>query len=122
MPGSWQLTEGLLLLVTGRTALSTTYLDLEYQSVMAQQSDRLTHEIDATYSLDGWSNCQMQSLYSSLVLLADRSMMVWDVTDLSSVAHTGAEIASVRCCTLHCQCCICACSAANLGAAVQATS
>ena len=63
--------------------------------MISSQTERMKLEWDATYTFDGWSNCRMQSLYTSLVLLSDRTAMVWDVSDLSAVSHTGVAVAGM---------------------------
>lgn len=47
-----------------------------------------------TLSLDGWSNCRMQSLYAFVAILPGRTLHLLGIDDLSSVSHTAEFLAS----------------------------
>lgn len=47
-----------------------------------------------TMTVDGWSNCNMQSIIAvTLVLGSSRACILWHSEDMSAVSHTGDRIA-----------------------------
>ncbi|KAK9786171.1 hypothetical protein WJX73_009138 [Symbiochloris irregularis] len=78
--------------LAGRTALSTTHLAREAAMVDLYQQGILEKAEHITITLDGWSNIRMQSVYTVLAILPDRTSMMLQSLDFSQVKHTGQFI------------------------------
>ena len=77
--------------------MRNTLLDQLTFQVRSQQVKWLVDDSIAyhlTLSLDGWSNARMESIYSWNIIFPDRRVMLLRSDDLSSISHTGENLAS----------------------------
>ncbi|DBA94917.1 TPA: hypothetical protein ACH3X1_002448 [Trebouxia sp. C0004] len=78
--------------------LRNTVLDTLAYQVKAQQAKWMLDDSMAyhlTLSLDGWSNSRMESIYSWNIVFPDRRVMLLRSDDLSSMSHTGINLAEL---------------------------
>ena len=64
--------------------------------VDAQFRKKLESEDAITLSLDGWSNCRMQSLYGFVAILSGRITHLLGLQDLSLDSHTAEFLAGMQ--------------------------
>ena len=84
------------MFTAGAWLLRNTLLDALAYQVMAQQAKWMQDDSVAyhlTLSLDGWSNSRMESIYFWNIVFPDRRVMLLRSDDVSSMSHTGANLA-----------------------------
>jgi hypothetical protein len=83
--------------IAGRHLVAGRLLTLEALSVDAKFDAIIKNERMMTMSLDGWSNCRMQSLYAFVAILSGRVTHLMCLQDLSSFSHTAENLAGHAC-------------------------
>ena len=68
----------------------------EALNIDAQFRNKLLSEDGITLSLDGWSNCRMQSLYGFVAILSERVTHLLGLQDLSLDSHTAEFLAGMK--------------------------
>ena len=80
----------------GSWLLRNTLLDVLASEAKLEQSKWLLNAAMAyhlTLSIDGWSNHRMESIYAWNVIFPSRRTILLRTDDLSSMSHTGENLA-----------------------------
>ncbi|RHZ86808.1 hypothetical protein Glove_44g28 [Diversispora epigaea] len=75
--------------VPKRTILSTTMINVETATVIAEMKKKLSNETNLTLGLDGWTSPAGQSLYIFLIMTSDGKEYIHSLKNFSKNSHTG---------------------------------
>ncbi|RHZ83739.1 hypothetical protein Glove_88g49 [Diversispora epigaea] len=74
--------------VPKRTILSTTIINVETATVIAEMKKKLSNETNLTLGLDGWTSSAGQSLYIFLIMTSDGKEYIHSLKNFSKNSHT----------------------------------
>eukprot|EP00877_Chromochloris_zofingiensis_P008252 jgi/Chrzof1/3680/Cz13g04240.t1 len=77
----------------GSYTLRNTVLVEEYAKAKADLHQKLKHEYNITFTLDGWTDANNRSVYAVGLVLQDGNCYLWDVQDFSMDIHHAEFIA-----------------------------
>ena len=91
--------------VLAGTLLNSVAASVRLQNAQWLQDDAIAYHL--TLTLDAWSNDRMESIYSWNIIFPDRRVILLKSDDLSSISHSGENLARMY--SLHlcvpCTCC-----------------
>ncbi|RHZ82263.1 hypothetical protein Glove_110g116 [Diversispora epigaea] len=74
--------------VPKRTILSTTMINIETATVIAEMKRKLSNKTNLTLGLDGWTSPADQSLYIFLIMTSDEKEYIHSLKNFSKNSHT----------------------------------
>ena len=71
--------------------LNSLEAEVRLENAKWLQDDSTAYHL--TLTIDGWSNARMESVYSWNIIFPDRRVILLRADDLSSISHTGENLA-----------------------------